>query len=195
MRSILYCVIAVFVEAAYCASIVGEIAGDKRLFIEVDITPATFSEAFVVLHVDGQHAGVMCPNYHPIDCFASLGPGDSRVTNASAYISVDTSVPATAWNRASHMVYASIESHFGQHLAFASAHVSSVGTDSTMIQSSIISADQGDLDNTRIMNIVIFSKDRPSQLDLLTRSLKRSVSVMSKLVLFVGSAMLPRDSG
>jgi hypothetical protein len=30
-----------------------------------------------------------------------------------------------------------------------------------------------DADSLRSMNIVIFSKDRPSQLDLLTRSLKR----------------------
>ena len=173
MRPLLFCVIGLLCQLVHCATIVGKLAGDKRLFIEVDITPTTFKDAFVVLHVDGQHVGVMCPHFHPTDCLASPSSGNSRASIASTRISIETSALASAWNHAAHMVYASVESHFGRHLAFASAYVPSAGSTSSTMPSSFMPDDREEIDKARVMNIVIFSKDRPSQLDLLTRSLKR----------------------
>jgi hypothetical protein len=173
MKSLLFCAVAVLFESVYCATIFGKLAGDKRILIEVDIFPATFKDAFVILHVDGQHAGVMCPHFHPSDCFASSTPVNSRSSKASAHISIDASALASSWNRAAHMVYATVESHFGRHLAFATAPVLPSGSKSDASPSTVIPMNERDADNLRIMNIVIFSKDRPSQLDLLTRSLKR----------------------
>jgi hypothetical protein len=173
MKSLFFCSVAILLEAVYCATIVGKLAGDRRILIQVDISPATFKDAFVVLHVDGQHAGVMCPHFHPTDCFSSSAPDNSRSYTASTYISIDTSVLASVWNDAAHMVYASVESHFGRHLAFASSSVVSSGSKHNASPSTFMPLNERDADSLRSMNIVIFSKDRPSQLDLLTRSLKR----------------------
>ena len=73
------------------------------------------------------------------------------------------------------MVYASVESYFGRHISFAAGSVLTSGANPRVQPP--LSQDFGgeDVDNSKIMNIVIFSKDRPSQLDLLTRSLKRCV--------------------
>jgi hypothetical protein len=163
--------LALLLEAVSCATLSGRLAGDRRIFIEVDITPATFSDAFVILHVDGQRAGVLCPAFNPIDCSSSSGSGISRASTASTYLSIETQMQASKWNNAPHTVYASVESHFGRHMAFASAAILSGASPGTSPPSS--PSYQEDADNTKTMNIVIFSKDRPSQLDLLTRSLKR----------------------
>jgi hypothetical protein len=169
-----FCIFALFLKVACCATILGKLAGDRQIFVEVDITPATFSEAFVVLHVDGHRVGVLCPSFYPSNC-AEATSGDSRVSVASAYILLETPVPADAWNHATHMVYATTESYFGRHIAFASGSVSMSDSNDPGKFPSFIEA--GD-DNSKIMNIVIFSKDRPSQLDLLSRSLKRCVDVL-----------------
>jgi hypothetical protein len=172
------CVLAFLLEAAFCATIFGKLSGDRRVFIEVDISPTTFSDAFVTLHVDGQRVGVLCPGFYSTDC-AAASAGDSRASVSSTHLTVVTHVPADAWNEAPHRLYASVETHFGRHIAFASGSVllpgSSVGASHT--STSHATSNHEVSDNSKIMNIVIFSKDRPSQLDLLTRSLKRCVYV------------------
>jgi len=179
MRPFLHlCILAFLLEAACCATILGKLAGDRRVFIEVDISPTTFSSAFVALYVDGQRVGVLCPGFYSTDC-AAASAGDSRASVASTHLTVETHVPANAWNEAPHRVYASVETYFGRHIAFASGSVllpgSSLGASHT--NTSHATSNQEVSDNSKIMNIVIFSKDRPSQLDLLTRSLKRCVYV------------------
>lgn len=179
MRPFLHlCILAFLLEAACCATILGKLAGDRRVFIEVDISPTTFSSAFVALYVDGQRVGVLCPGFYSTDC-AAASAGDSRASVASTHLTVETHVPANAWNEAPHRVYASVETYFGRHIAFASESVllpgSSLGASHT--NTSHATSNQEVSDNSKIMNIVIFSKDRPSQLDLLTRSLKRCVYV------------------
>ena len=171
MRPLTLFPLVLLLEAVYCATLSGRLAGDRRIFIEVDIAPATFSDAFVILHVDGQRAGVMCPAFNSIDCSSSSGSGISRASTASTYLSIESQMQATEWNNAPHMVYASVESHFGRHIAFASAAMLSGVSPATSSPS--LPSYEEDADHTKTMNIVIFSKDRPSQLDLLTRSLKR----------------------
>jgi hypothetical protein len=163
-------------EAAYCATILGKHAGDKRIFIEVDIAPATFSDAFVTLHIDGQRLGVLCPVFYSTDCVAASS-GDPRASVASTHLTVETHLPANAWNHTPHMVYASVESYFGRHIAFASGSVLLPGSSLGAGAPSYTTSQEEVSDSSKIMNIVIFSKDRPSQLDLLTRSLKRCVYV------------------
>ena len=174
MKPLLLSVLALLIPAAHCSTISGQLEGNTQIFVEVDISPATFADAFVILHVDGQRVGVLCPAFNPTDCSSSSGAGSSR-TSAATYVSIETRLQATAWNHAPHMVYASVESFFGRHISFASASViSSANSRITHLSSAL---NEQDADNAKIMNIVIFSKDRPSQLDLLTRSLKRCVNV------------------
>lgn len=178
------CFLAVLLQVAYCATILGKLVGHRRILIEVDISPATFSDAFVILHVDSQRAGVLCPAFHPTDCSEAQSSGNPRTSVASTTLSIETQLPVNAWIGVAHMVYASVESHFGRHMSFASGSVLTSGTNARA-RSPLSEALLGeDADNSKIMNVVIFSKDRPSQLDLLTRSLKRCVRVLTRSVLW-----------
>ncbi len=172
MRPLLLFALASLLQAACCTTITAKLTGDKRIFIEVDISPATFSDAFVTLHVDGRRAGVMCPAFSPTDCSSSSGTGASRVSSASTYLSAETQMLPSGWDRP-RMIYASVESFFGSHIAFASASASVSSAANLGTRPSTSRLFEENADNSNIMNIVIFSKDRPSQLDLLTRSLKR----------------------
>ena len=172
MRPLLLFALASLLKAACCTTITAKLTGDKRVFIEVNISPATFSDAFVILYVDGQRAGVMCPAFSPSDCSASSGTGASRVTAASTSLSVETRMLPSGWDHP-RMIYAYVESFFGSHIAFASASASVLSAANLGTRPSAARLFEENADNSNMMNIVIFSKDRPSQLDLLTRSLKR----------------------
>ena len=172
---LLLCCLAVLLEAAYCATILGKLVGNKKISIDVDISPATFSDAFVILHVDGQRVGVLCPAFNPTDCSAAPSSSNPRTSIASTSLSIETQLLTNAWNSGAHMVYASVESYFGRHISFAAGSVLTSGANPRVQPPLSQAFGDEDVDNSKIMNIVIFSKDRPSQLDLLTRSLKRCV--------------------